>query len=165
MCVYALALSIHLFYTPFSTYSAFLPLMKNIRVFRSVLKRTMPKKLQLPSIYQRLLSAMSTLFCCVRYSTKGGSVNPKVSHAYTEYCHQVSEHKQAVRQKRLWNFAITPNIPTHASGAANVLDSSVYHWVGGNEIIRNHPVISEHRIVTVTTYIHVLHVTVSAKTS
>jgi len=114
MCVYALALSIHLSYTAFSTYSAFLPLTKNI--FRSFLKRIMPKKLQRPSIYQRLLSATSTLFCCVSYSTKGGSVNPKVSHAYTEYCHQVSEHKQAVRQKRLSSFAITPNIPTHASG-------------------------------------------------
>jgi len=56
------------------------------------------------------------LFYCVSYSTKGGSVNPKVSHAYTEYCHQVSEHKQAVRQKRLSSFAIMPNIPTHASG-------------------------------------------------
>jgi hypothetical protein len=113
--VYVLALSIHLSYTAFSTHSAFLPLMKNI--FRPCLKRIMPKKLQSPSVYQRLLSAMSTLlFFCVSYSAKGGSVNPKVSRAYAEYCHQSSEHRQAVRQKRLSSFAIAPNIPTHASG-------------------------------------------------
>jgi len=77
----------------------------------------MSKKLQCLSIYQRLLSARSTLLlCCVSYNTIDGSANPKVSLAYIEYCHRVSEHKEAVRQKRLSSFVITPNIPTHASG-------------------------------------------------
>jgi len=115
MCEYAPAVSIHLSYTAFSTYSVIPPLMKNI--FRSCLKRIISKKLQCLSIHQRLLSATSTLLLrCVIYSIKDGSVNPKVSLTYIEYCHRVSEHKEAVRQKRLSSFAITPNIPTHASG-------------------------------------------------